>query len=173
MTRETDRQAVFTAATDGDADELGRLMRDADRRECAAMHGMTAIEAARLSLAVSDVAFAARIGGRLQCLFGASRESIADSSAVAWMLCTTEPERRPRDFLSNCGAGLRLLAGALPDVDLWTNAVGSDNASAIAWLEWAGAWFSTEPPTRGSFGGTFRRFSMLAAGQKGPEKCAR
>ena len=169
MDRGNDRRCVFAPATPADADELAAAMREADRREVALMHGFSPLSAARLSVEFSEVAFSARVDGRLHCLFGALRDSLIDSTAAAWMLCTDEPVRNPRTFVAHCREGLRLLSSSMPDVELFTNFVHAENAAAIRWLVWAGAWFApASEGRRGLFGGEFRRFSIdaLEAGKE-------
>lgn len=159
----TSPPAIFSIAETYDADELAALMRPADRLEAALMHGHTPREAVHASLAVSDIAFAARVGGQLHCLFGAARLSLMDGTATAWMLCTDAPERHPRRFLSACREGYRILSATLPDVELFTNLVHDQNQTAIRWLEWSGAWFAPHSENvQGHFGGVFKRFSISA-----------
>lgn len=155
------KRALFTVAREADADELAALMRAEDRAEIALLHGLGPREGAKLSLSVSEVAFAARIGGELACCFGAVRDSLLDGSGVAWMLCTDLPRREPRAFAANCREGFRLLSDALPDVTTWTNRVHVGNAAAMRWLGWAGAWFSHDE-TAGQIGGRFKAFSIDA-----------
>lgn len=170
----SDRRAVFTRATEADAEELAADMRPADAEECARMNGLAPLAAIRLSIDISDVAFAARVDGRLHCLFGALRDSLLDADAVAWMLCTNEPAKRPRDFLRNCREGFRLLREALPDVQTWANWVSTDNDSAVRWLEWAGAWFDPSARMPAPFGGVFKRFGLnTKSAERITSKCAR
>lgn len=155
---------VFATATEQDALELAREMRPADREEAALMSGLSPEDAALRSLAVSDAAFSARLDGRLLCLFGAVRLSLADATAGGWMLCTPEVDRHPRAFLSRCREGFRLLSEALPDVRIWTNRVLYTHAAARRWLEWSGAWFSpSSEDVIGQLGGVFKSFSIDAA----------
>lgn len=166
----TSPPAVFSIATAQDADELALRMRAADRLEVALMHGHSPETAAHISLDVSDITFAARIGGELFCLFGASRLSLLDGTATAWMLCTDAPERRPGRFVASCRAGYRILSATLPDVELFTNLVHDQNQTAIRWLQWSGAWFAPHSEdVQGRFGGVFKRFSISAedAGKEG------
>ena len=154
------RRATFTRATTADALALAADMRDLDRAEVALWTGMTPVEAAVRSVELSDVAFAARVNGKLHCIFGASIETLVDANAVGWMLCTNEPDRRPVDFLANCRAAFRLISDCFPNVETLTNYVYADNGQAVRWLDWAGAWFSVEPAQSGVMGGTFRRFAI-------------
>jgi hypothetical protein len=166
----TSPPTVFSIATPQDADELARHMRAADRLEVALMHGHSPEVSAHSSLAVSDITFAARINGRLFCLFGAARLSLLDSTATAWMLCTDEVQRHPGRFIASCRQGYRILAATLPDVELFTNLVHDQNRTAIRWLEWSGAWFAPHAEdVQGRFGGVFKRFSISAedAGKEG------
>jgi len=156
-------KAVFSPPTPQDAAELAASMRPADRIEAALMNAMNPLDAVRMSVACSDVAFAARVEGRLMGIFGALRGSLLDADATIWLLCTEEPARHPRDFIANCREGFRLLAAALPDVELFTNFVHAANGSAVKWLEWSGAWFETSTELRGQLGGAFKRFSIIPA----------
>ena len=157
----------FARATARDAEELAAGMRADDRSETALWAGLSPSEAASRSVALSDAAFSARLGGALLCVFGASLLSLVGREALVWMLCTGLPERRPRAFLSACRDGFRLLAAAVPEAETFTNHAWAGNASALRWLPWCGAWFTADPPERGLLGGEFLRFRIDAADAAG------
>lgn len=141
---------AFTIATPADALELADNLRPPDALELAlSTAGLHPRQACLHCLACSDATFAARIDGRLVCLFGASALSLLNRSATLWLVGTREVETSYRTFARWSRRGLAMAAQTVPWAVTFHNAVHAEHRTAVRWLAWLGASFGpsfTAPP---------------------------
>lgn len=134
----------FAAPDRDDILELAANLRPSDRAELhIATLGLHPGRAIERSVAASDAAIAARLGGRLVAVFGVRADSLLDRTAIVWALATRELDRNPRPFIRWSPRALAVIAGALPWACTLHNAVWALNTPAIRWLGWLGAAFGT------------------------------
>lgn len=132
-------------------------MRDADRLEVLASHGMTPQEALEECIKQSDIAFTGfDKKGVPMLMFGAGSESILDPVGIPWMLTAENIYSMQMEFLRVSRYYVFMLRKRYP---LLENYVDARYDMAVRWLAWCGFTIH-EPEPYGVEGQLFRRFTM-------------
>jgi hypothetical protein len=144
-------------AEDAHCQELAPRMRVEDRAEVWASAGLDPLEALRVSVKASAVAYAALFDGEVAALFGVSPAgSVLGTAGVVWALTGDLVERHPRAFLRYSEP---VLAHLLEHYPLLMNMVDDRYSGALRWVKWLG--FTVGPPEPfGRQGRPFRRIEM-------------
>lgn len=154
-----DRPSIQEATPDLVA-EVGANMREADRRECLFMSGLTGEDAARVSVRTSDYAMAVSYRGRAAMLFGFARPSAMAPTVTLWALGTPVADANPRWVVVLSRACLyRIWTAAGTGVECGSNLVWTGNAASRNWLGWLGASFG-HPVMAGPFCEEFIPFTI-------------
>lgn len=128
------KQYTLTRSTGFDAEELDKLVRDADRREFEEMTALPFVKMVKIGILMSDKVFTLRhIDGTLGGILGVS--PIADRVGIVWMACTDTIEKRPTVFLRNSKEVLEVL---MEGYDMIHNVVDERNTVHMKWLKWLG-----------------------------------
>lgn len=139
--------AYVDLVAEGDWEHVADNMRDADRREVAAL-GSTPAKALKGSVALSQIAFTIRHGDEPVGLFGACTQG------AVWMLGTPKIQTIRFRFLRQSRPWVNILHSASPVLWNWADA---RNDLHIRWLKWLGFRFHDERPY-GVNGEPFRYF---------------
>ncbi len=128
-----------------DARLMAQSMRPMDRLEYRVMAQGAPIEAGMLHMrAVSDLAKAAYVDGKLLCCWGRIRKTILSGECCPWMVATPLIDDRTarRIFIQRSPKIIDDLTGGFNRA--W-NMVYEGNKVTIRWLKWAGFKFVGEP----------------------------
>lgn len=137
---------VFQPATTADARYLMRNIRESDAREIAMSISKPVPEEIAYSLEHSEVAYSAKVDGKLLCILGVSRFSPLDEDGIVWELGTDHITEHLRSFLAAGKRALRLLADGCPGVRRLHNIMPESYTTYIRWAEkYLGATFDAEP----------------------------
>lgn len=128
-------------ATLADAEALAPKMRAEDAAEALASHSLTSLDAIRLSLDRSDVAYALELDGELAAVFGVEPGPTASvlsgpEFSFVWALTGTAVERHRKSFARASVAMLRTL---LVEHPVLINFIDARYTRALAWARWLGA----------------------------------
>lgn len=118
-----------------DAAELAPLLRQADRDEVFASHGLSPEEALPLALNMSTHAWAGCLDDRVVCLFGVSPISMLTGKGSPWFLASPEIEDHQIAFLRRNRPYVRFMSHVYP---LLENHVDARNRKSMKWLRWLG-----------------------------------
>jgi hypothetical protein len=142
----------------GDAEELIRLLRDADRQEVEASAGIGNVEAAiHHSIASSWRCWSGRADGELGCVFGVAPLSALSGIGAPWLLGTTVMDANPRAVIRRSPRYIRPMLELFPHL---MNMVDVRNTRSIQWLRWLGFRIHEQPQPFGPYGMPFLRFEM-------------
>lgn len=126
-----------------DVAELLANIREADLEESRAMTVLAPDVALRMSINMSDEAYAGRVDGRLVAVFGVARKTTLSTEGVPWMVGTPLIERY----------GITVARRSRNMVRLWRtkytymrNYVDIRNTVSIHWLKWLGFTLHTPVP---------------------------
>lgn len=141
------------AASIVDAVALAPRMREADRNEVAASHGLSPIGALVNSVVASREPMAALADGEVMALFGICE---CRDFAMPWLMGATGIERFHVPFLRRSRAWVQEAHRRYP---LLMNWVDARNKASIRWLGWLG-FTIYDPEPYGLEGRPFHRFEM-------------
>lgn len=131
-------------------------MRQADRDEVAASHGITPAKALALSLRKSSRAWTIIADGRPIAMFGVGDVNILAGVGSPWLLGTDDVRRIMIPFLRGGGYWVGQL---LEGYSVLRNCVDDRNTLSIRWLRWLGFKMGEPVAFRGQL---FRLFEMRA-----------
>lgn len=114
-------------------EHLGQHMREADRHEVMASHGLEGIDAAMESVRLSRQAFCGLVDGVPVYLFGFSL--MKDGRGIVWGLGTDALGAHVHRFLRASHNFISFCRGQATVLENW---VHSDNVESLAWLRWLG-----------------------------------
>ncbi len=132
-------------------------MREADVRELAAGHGKNPIDALRVSLEDSPLAWTGFVQDEPVCMFGAALEP--DGTGSPWLLATGGIYAVERTLARQSRKYVRAMLDRFPYLE---NYVAADNVRSRRWLAWCGFQIAPDPEVYGVNGGLFHRFWMGA-----------
>lgn len=145
-------------ATLEDVMDFSRLIRSADRREAEALGFRSAEEGLVRGLRYSELAWTARAGEHMVCIFGVAPGSIMLETGIPWLVSSFYLEQHARSFLRHSRPYLAAMLRLYPRL---RNFVDCRNTAAIRWLEWLG--FTLDGPLPVGLGGEpFYRFTLEA-----------
>lgn len=141
----------------GDAEALVAAMRPQDRAEVEAIRGPgQELEAVRLGIELSVLAWSFTIGGELACICGVAPMSLMSDRGVPWLLGTTVMDRHPGALIRVAPAYIARMLAAFPHL---MNGVDARNTMAVRWLRRAGFTLHPAVPV-GSRGVMFHPFEL-------------
>jgi len=132
---------------DGDIEKLAATMREADKREIAAVSGRSPVEVLQEGLDISTEVWTATLNDRVLCMFGVvgeRTEFIGARVGVAWLLTSELVDKAPKLFWKACQVELKNL---LERWDVLYNAIDARHEKALRWATRLG--FQFEPPQQG------------------------
>lgn len=139
-----------------DINLIASNMRDGDKAEIAASHGLRPEIALRLCCASSSWLRTGTIDGEPFCMFGVAPYSVLTGAGTPWLLGTDRAREVPKDFLRQSRALLPVMSKGFSRLE---NLVDARNDMSIRWLKWLGfAMMPAEP--FGIHGLPFHRFYM-------------
>jgi hypothetical protein len=146
----------ITPVTEQDMEDLLANIREADLEESRAATPLEPKTALRLSVNMSEEAYAGKVNGQLVCIFGVARKSMLSDEGIPWLVGTDLVERY----------GILVAKRSRNMVRLWRNKYTSmrnfvyvKNAISIRWLKWLGFTIH-EPVPYGIKGLLFHPFEM-------------
>lgn len=120
------------AATLDDARYLGSRLRQQDREEVKASHGVTGEEAVLLSFQRAVVSYVVELDGQVICLFGVTQ---ALTGGYPWLLGTDAMEQLPVTFFRTSRT---FIDAFVQQFGYLENYVDARNTLSIQWLRWLG-----------------------------------
>jgi hypothetical protein len=142
-------------------------IRQADRDEILASCGLPPAMGIAMSIAASEIGWAAELLGETVAVFGACRAG--DGSGVPWLIATDEIERHPVHFYRMSRVFIGEIKSRFGYLENWVDA---RNRLSLRWLAWAG-FAVREPEPWGRGGMSFRRIHWPPGGDGGHRACAR
>lgn len=140
----------------GDIPLIAHNMRQVDRDEVRASHGVSPLAALSNSFRASDEVLTGTVDGVPVCMFGVSPRTLTVGGGIPWMLATPEIETVSIKLLRT---SKRWVDAKLSEYGVLTNYVDARNETSIRWLQWLGFSFSPAAPY-GVAGLPFHKFTM-------------
>jgi hypothetical protein len=139
----------------GDLEKLAESLRVSDLAEIQATSEMAPLDALRVSVGVSDMAWLVFWKGEPVCVFGVAPTPTPGIGSV-WMMGTPGMDRAALAILRRTAPYLRQMHERYPL--LW-NYIDARNERSMAWLEWAGFRLTEAHPQHGREGRLFFTFA--------------
>jgi hypothetical protein len=146
----------FEKPTEDSLIHIGEYMREADRIEVMASHGMVPLEAVFNSVDISDLSSVALYNGVPCAVFGLVKRDLLTGTGVPWLLGTDDIDLCKKDFIIHTREGVREMLNVCPRLE---NHVHIENRKSIRWLKTMGFKFD-EPEPVGIHGELFSRFYL-------------
>lgn len=128
-------------ATDEHAGILAPRVTAADAAECWAMAHIKPLDALKLSIRHSFMAYTWVIDGEPACMYGISIFGLLDETGYPWMLGTDLVKRHYMPFLRNYRRQLDDMLSMFTTLETYVDA---RHKVCLRWLKWTG--FEIEPP---------------------------
>lgn len=145
----------ITVTREGDVESVAARMRDADKAEVWASHGMDPLSALRLSVRFTPAPLTVWKGDLQAAILGVVPVSAVMESGMVWLLGTDLIERYPVPFLRHSREVVR---GFLQDYRRLFNYVDDRNRISIRWIKWCG--FEKKGSSKGIWGDPFTLFEI-------------
>ncbi len=130
--------------------------READERECRAMSGRSALEAAQHSVQHATPGWAGLVDGTCVCVFGAS-PSLVEDAGVPWLLGSQELDDLPLSLARRSRLYVHRMLDQFPYL---YNLVDARHEASLRWLKWCGFRILEPAEPRGRNGELFHYFEM-------------
>lgn len=139
-----------------DALDLAPRMREADKQEVRASHGVGPLDALTIAFKASSSAYTMVLDGEIVGMFGVAPGG-EEGAGSPWMLCSDKFYEGSRQFARECREWIARLHEGYP---LLYNYVDARNTRAIRWLRWCGFRFFAARPY-GVEGRPFHEFCRI------------
>lgn len=147
-----------------DVAPLALSMRESDRLEVLASHGMNPVEMLRFSLQASILAFTAEYREYPVAMFGISTDSFVGDRAAVWLLTGEVVSSLPITFVK---VSRRVVSRFLELYPVLENWVDARYVKSLRWLERIGAHIDPPAPY-GAEGLPFHHIVFRSEGRNGP-----
>ncbi len=131
----TDFVYEMRAATDADAVDLAKRVRQADKDELWASNNVGPLMALRASMGFSRAPMVGTVDGLVICMFGVAGGTIISNVGVPWMISSNELPQHAFAFLAG---SQEVIKNMLAEFGYLRNFVDARNTHAIRWLKWLG-----------------------------------
>lgn len=147
---------MFREVRPGDVEHVAAGMRQADRREIAAAHGIDdPVAILHAAVRASHLVWTCDVGAPIAIL-GVAPLNLLEGKGIPWMLATDAADRHPRIMLEGGRSMIALWRRTYPTL---ANFVHAENAKSVRWLKWLG--FTVDPAQPfGAAGESFHRFHL-------------
>jgi hypothetical protein len=149
------KKVTVRAIMPGDAEELFKNLRPADRDELMAMSGEVYFSI-KWSIMSSRYSWAFEVDGELACLLGIVEGSLISRFGIPWMLGTTVLDKNVGVLIRHSRKYYEEVKGKYPHL---VNFVDARNTKSIRWLKWLGFEFG-EARDMGVANVPFYRFEL-------------
>lgn len=150
----TKRAMVLPVSVD-EADEIAKIVRQADIDEITGALGIEMVNGLRVCFGGSCKASKIVVGDKIVAVFG---DAIHDrDTGVPWLISTIHVEKRAKQFLRVCKPEVHEMLTRHAQL---VNFVDARNTQAIRWLKWLGFEFGEETVPYGPKGYAFYGFTL-------------